>query len=236
MKNLGPKLVKVLESVDKVKKTGFNSHQNYHYATEADILDAIREGLIANKVFISESSEITDVTPITNKDGKTSFITSVKTTHTFIDAESGETHSVTSTGQGHDAQDKGVYKAITGATKYFYMKNFMVSTGDDPEADGSKTNKPSPQQAKPAQGGGFKMPGAAPAQQAAPVAQASRQGMPAPKPAGVGMPKPSAPKAAAPKQASKFDFVPPSIPVDEVIYQEESAPQDYEQETEETPY
>jgi hypothetical protein len=29
--------------------------------------------------------------------------------------------------------DKAIYKAMTGATKYFYMKVFGVATGDDPE-------------------------------------------------------------------------------------------------------
>ncbi len=177
MKNIAAKLVKILATVEKVKKTGYNSHQKYHYATEADILDAIRQGLIENQVFITESSKVVGVMPIENAEGKKSFLTTVETQHTFLDADSGESITVTSSGQGHDNQDKGVYKAITGATKYFYLKNFMVSTGDDPEADGTK--KPAPSKSQPQQTGGFKMGGAKPAptastakpQQAQPTAE-----------------------------------------------------------------
>ena len=35
--------------------------------------------------------------------------------------------------------DKGVYKAITGAVKYIFMKNFLIPTGDDPEKDNNKS-------------------------------------------------------------------------------------------------
>jgi hypothetical protein len=35
-----------------------------------------------------------------------------------------------------------VYKAITGAVKYIFMKTFQISTGDDPEKDIVKDWKP----------------------------------------------------------------------------------------------
>ena len=38
-------------------------------------------------------------------------------------------------GAGDDGADKGLYKAYTGAVKYFLMKTFLIPTGDDPEAD-----------------------------------------------------------------------------------------------------
>jgi hypothetical protein len=37
-------------------------------------------------------------------------------------------------GEGEDRGDKAAYKAITGATKYWVMKTFLISTGDDPES------------------------------------------------------------------------------------------------------
>lgn len=191
LKNLGLKLVKILGTIEKVSKSGYNDFQRYEYATEADILDAVRQGLVDNKVFITQSSKVIGVKDVVGKDGKVGFITSVETEHTFIDAESGETHTVTSVGQGHDSLDKGVYKAITGATKYFYLKNFMVSTGDDPENDGG--SKPSPQKA--------------PAPKlAAPKAQPAPQSQPAAKPTG-GYKGPGLPKAA-PAQATTTTQVP----------------------------
>jgi hypothetical protein len=53
----------------------------------------------------------------------------------FIDGETGEELVFHSEGEGQDAGDKGIYKAITGAQKYALMKAFMIPTGDDPEAD-----------------------------------------------------------------------------------------------------
>lgn len=136
-KELFKKLVKVLGSLDHVKKTGFNAHQNYQYATEADIIEVVRDKLVKEGVFIFSSVEGIE---------KTDNITTVKVLHTFVDSDSGATFSVYSYGQGADKQDKGVYKAITGATKYMYQKNFMIASEDDPENDGANAsyvrNKP----------------------------------------------------------------------------------------------
>lgn len=138
MSKLFAKLCKVMSSVGEVRKTGRNNAQNYSYATEADILEAVREALIEQGVFIFTSAEITDLRELVKKDDrgeKKSYLTTVKTTHTFVDSESGEQFSVYGAGQGHDMLDKSSYKAQTGAMKYFIMKNFLISTDDDPEND-----------------------------------------------------------------------------------------------------
>lgn len=143
------KILAVLAAAETVEKTGYNSHQSYSYATENDLLDAVRSNLVKNNLMILTSSEYKQAERITNKDGKESLITIIETTHTFADTESGETFSVKSVGSGHDALDKGAYKAITGAMKYFVSKNFMVATEDDPENDGVSPRK---QKSTPAQG------------------------------------------------------------------------------------
>ena len=71
----------------------------------------------------------------TNQKGNTEYIATVKVKFTFIDGDSGEELSIHSVGEGQDAGDKAVYKAITGAQKYALMKAFMIPTGDDPEQD-----------------------------------------------------------------------------------------------------
>jgi hypothetical protein len=58
-------------------------------------------------------------------------------TFSLIDAESGERHDVAWAGTGDDKSDKGIYKGYTGSLKYFLMKTFLVSQGDDPEGDES---------------------------------------------------------------------------------------------------
>jgi len=127
MKHLATKMINILKSVSgKVSKTGYNSHNKYSYVMEADLLDAVRDALIENKVFVFSSVEEVSL------EGQ---MTTVRTKHTFVDSDSGETHEVFSAGQGKDGQDKGVYKAITGASKYFLLKSFMIAGDEDPEKD-----------------------------------------------------------------------------------------------------
>jgi hypothetical protein len=52
-------------------------------------------------------------------------------------------------GEGEDSGDKATYKAMTGAQKYALLKLFLISTGDDPEADGAKAMIAPPKPATP---------------------------------------------------------------------------------------
>lgn len=127
VKNLASKMVKVVGSVSgKVTKSGYNSHNKYAYIMEKDLLDAVREELTTNNVLITSSVESV------SREGD---ITTVRMKHVLVDADSGESMEVWSAGQGADKQDKGIFKAITGANKYFLMKTFLLSGNDDPEAD-----------------------------------------------------------------------------------------------------
>lgn len=124
--SLVTKLVSVMKEVDRVPKNGRNEIHGYNYAMETDIVDAVRGKLADLGVFVSTS------VASAARHGE---LTQVTTTHTFHDAETGETLAVSGYGQGQDRGDKGGYKAITGAIKYFLLKNFLIATGDDPERD-----------------------------------------------------------------------------------------------------
>lgn len=132
--SLAKKLALVLIEINRVPKTGWNDFHRYKFVTESDLSDAVREHLGKVGVFI-----FTDVVEITREEvdktarGARQWLTRVKLSHTFVEAESGASHTVFSYGEGIDGADKGIYKAITGATKYFLYKNFLISTGDDPE-------------------------------------------------------------------------------------------------------
>lgn len=134
------KILTVVSKVDNITQSGHNKHQNYHYSTEKDLVGAIRKLLIENKLLILTSSKIDAITKLSKSDGKggnkESLVTTVTTTHEFIDTETGESKEVTSSGEGWDETDKGSFKAVTGAMKYFISKNFLVATEDDPENDG----------------------------------------------------------------------------------------------------
>lgn len=133
--SLYAKLAQVMAEIGYVEKRGHNSFHGYKYVTEADLVDAVRSKLAARNVVVLPSLTGIDERPIKTAKGKDSTITTARVAFTFCDGDSGETHTAEWAGAGDDPADKGLYKAMTGAAKYFLMKSFLIPTGDDPEAD-----------------------------------------------------------------------------------------------------
>jgi hypothetical protein len=127
------KVLNVMGDVSGVAKNGHNDFQNYDYATEADILEAIRGSLISNQLVILPQV----VSSLTTDTG----VTTLHMEFDIIDAETGEKVTRSWDGTGHDKLDKGAYKAYTGAMKYFLMKTFLIPTNDDPEKTGDEPQK-----------------------------------------------------------------------------------------------
>lgn len=117
-----------MSQVSRVPKNGYNSFHKYHYATESDLTESIRPILFeAGLAFFTNVLQ-------QERDGE---FTKVQMEFILADIESGEILKSTYWGEGQDKGDKGLYKAYTGATKYFLMKTFLIPTGDDPEGDTS---------------------------------------------------------------------------------------------------
>lgn len=135
-KTLKQKLHAISQQVGYMEKEGKNSSQGYKFLSESQISEKFKSLLEEHKVLFSYSSKITEVRP--SPTGK-QIITDVIVEYKFIDVDSDEELQGTAAGQGSDATDKGVYKAITGAIKYIFMKTFLIPTGDDPENDGKKS-------------------------------------------------------------------------------------------------
>lgn len=136
------KLANVQKNVDRIPKTGRNQHQNYNYVEEAVLLEHVRPLLLENDlVYTSTVLEVT-------KDGK---FAHVKMEFSLVDLETGYEHKSVYWGEGMDGGDKAYYKAYTGATKYFFMKTLLLSSGDDVEASTPERdlNKHNNQQQKP---------------------------------------------------------------------------------------
>lgn len=129
------KLAEVMAAVHHIPKRGRNTFHGYDYATEADIVAVVRQELAARQVMLIP--QVTGHERIelgTNKKGEPqSPVTLLHMSFTFIDGETGECEQRTWLGSGQDGGDKGIYKAMTGAAKYFLMKTFLMPTGDDPE-------------------------------------------------------------------------------------------------------
>jgi len=132
------KIHKIITDGVRVGKDGRNDFHKYDYVTEADVVEEMKAIFIKHNIVYDFS--VNDVNNVI-VDGKE--ITRVEASITLVDLDSGESKVYTFFGDGQDKGDKGIYKAYTGLQKYFFMKNFLISTGDDPENDSGKANKPS---------------------------------------------------------------------------------------------
>jgi hypothetical protein len=160
-KRLAVKLVEVMKAVKRIPKNGWNDFHKYHYALEADILDALRDELADRGVLLIPSVTGRSRDQVGEKG---QVVTHLDMAFTFLDTETGEELTRPWLGAGADKEDKGAYKAMTGGEKYFLLKTFMIPTGDDPEAEGqpaTKDDKPSRRQ-QPAQGPQRSTPSAGP--------------------------------------------------------------------------
>jgi len=132
-KSLAQKLISIMKQVERIPKNGYNDFHKYHYALESDVKEHCREFMAEEGVLMTIS--IQDVEQ--RKDD----IVRVTSLVTFRDSDSEEVLSLCMAGDGQDKGDKGIYKAITGMTKYALMSMFLIPTGDDPEKDGEKPGK-----------------------------------------------------------------------------------------------
>jgi hypothetical protein len=131
------RLSKVLAEIGNVPKNGFNEHFKYNYVMESDLADHIRPLLAKHGIgLIYDCIEASDHS-IVNDRGKTVNMVRVKVAIT-VGVEDSEGNIIGEKtghafGQAADSGDKAIYKAMTGAVKYWLYKTFLVSTGDDPE-------------------------------------------------------------------------------------------------------
>lgn len=124
------KLAKVMGALQRIAKSGHNDHFNYDYVTDADVADAVRKELAANKIaFFAHMNNVEQA-------GKK---TTVDFEFTFACGDTGATKSCHWRSEANDSQDKGISKAATSAEKFFLLKTFLLSSGDpvdDPDSDG----------------------------------------------------------------------------------------------------
>ena len=120
------KYFRVMKKIKRVPKNGRNEFHHYDYVTEADLAEQLR------KFFIEEGLIVITSVLDMKKELDT---THVKMEFRIVDIETKEEIISVFWGEGMDKGDKGIYKAYTGAEKYFLMKNFLIPTGDDPEKE-----------------------------------------------------------------------------------------------------
>lgn len=132
--NLYQRIAKITAEIGTIKKEGTNTYHNYKYVTEAQLMEKLAELCIKHGVTIIPSVE--NVAQEEN-------ITHVSMSFRVFCTDDPQQEFISSfVGYGQDSQDKGPYKAMTGAYKYFLMKTFMVSSDDDPERDERPAQRP----------------------------------------------------------------------------------------------
>ena len=149
------KMLEVMKKVGYVQKDGKNEFHGYKYASEANLIRKGAQTLIGYPALIDAGLVlIPSVTSVTQDEYGN---THVMMNFTLMDDE-GCMYTFSGAGSGNDRNkngvgDKGIYKAITGATKYALMKTFLLETGDDPEVvsdhDRGTVSQPKPEPEKP---------------------------------------------------------------------------------------
>lgn len=127
------KLRQVLKS-KQWTKDGTNSFQEYKYISGDQYKRNLNEALLEvglDFMFEVNESKVYTISEIGGKQNMTEIIGQCE----LIDPETGLSRIYNVIGQGADAGDKGIYKAQTGALKYFISTNFLVGESDDAEAD-----------------------------------------------------------------------------------------------------
>jgi hypothetical protein len=132
---LAGKLVNVMARIGHIPKRGRNDFFNYDYATDADVADAVRKALVAERVLLIPSIEDVREREVLTRKNQKEIVTTITMEFAFIDGDTGQMLKFKMAGCGQDGGDKGILKAMTAATKYAALKSLCLPTGDDPEAE-----------------------------------------------------------------------------------------------------
>jgi hypothetical protein len=136
------KLAAIRREIHNIGKRGRNEFHKYDYAQASDVAGQIGTALAEHNIIIARRNleVFRNSHMVRRRDGDSEeSIVEVKVEYGFLDADSNEELWQPAWGEGRDSGDKAVYKAFTGAFKYLLIQAFCLATGDDPEADDTKT-------------------------------------------------------------------------------------------------
>jgi hypothetical protein len=145
---LNAKLMKLREVMNSFswEKDGINRRQSYEYITEKQYKNNFKAALAAAGLdFKSSMVEYQFIESISDKMN----MIIAKFEFKIIDRDSGTEEVYITFGTGADMGDKGLYKAYTGAIKYFLANNYLVAEGSDPESDDVEVKRDAPKYTPP---------------------------------------------------------------------------------------
>ncbi len=131
-KTLQECLAQTMGEVGYVQKDATNDFQRYRYASAEAVLKKVNASLSSQGVCVESAAELLRNETIEGAK-KVTFQAAVKLTLTF--RKGSDSVAVSGLGAGSDTGDKHIAKANTQALKYCLANAFLISWGDDPEAD-----------------------------------------------------------------------------------------------------
>jgi hypothetical protein len=118
----------------------------YKYVGEVAVVNKIHDLVVAEGLIMSpyiEEGHQPVVTQIQSKSGTNGIDVIWKQSFILVHAESGQVwpEPITVMAEGQDYGDKAVWKGLTAAHKYAWLRLLNIATGEDPEAD-RRTDEP----------------------------------------------------------------------------------------------
>ncbi len=159
--SLGALLPKVMEEVGYIQKQGkveIGGGRGYKFASLEQVLEKVNKALADRGIYASASTNDSTIQVVEGIDGKGNpkstihAVSKVSLTFARLRADGTTEYAgpYEGTGSGADTGDKAVMKANSSAMKYALQKAFLISWGDDPEADPSLYEDEKPKKGKPA--------------------------------------------------------------------------------------
>lgn len=135
-----PAIYKALHSIqsgiDKIEKNGKNTHFNYTFVSNDDILAAVSAGLKEHNVIVRPTLTTEYVErPLGNN--KVLPVAVANLEQEYIAVEDGSSITTNSVGEGAGNDDKALRKAVTQAQKIANLLTFSIATGE-PDPDSGK--------------------------------------------------------------------------------------------------
>jgi len=140
--NVAKKILEVSRLVGRVEKGGYNSSQKFHYQAWEDVLPAVRDACIDVGLLVVTSCDSVDRSTYKKGEDEKQRVT-VNCSFRFIDTDTGTALEVNWAGEAEAYDDKAIQKAITSATKYCFLKVFMIPVKGDIDPDGDHGGEPS---------------------------------------------------------------------------------------------
>ena len=148
--SLAAKIAAISKDLGAIKKGGHNKEQHYDFIEYAAVSGKIRELLDKHGVAIIPTVTDYERDDVTSARGSVGYHYTLKMHFTVINADD-QNEKIESDwlGESTDWGDKGVNKAETSGTKYFYMRLFNISEKGDTDNETDSQNN-SAEKSKPA--------------------------------------------------------------------------------------